>query len=396
MFVVGNVLLYVWANVLPLPENEELIASYQQCVSLIWISIFFELLVEPFYIYGHLNGFIKSRVLIEGFTNMFRTFGMVLIVFCESEPKEILALFGSLHLLSSIGYSLLYFLVFYFHFQTSSDGGEVTCLSDFLPSRNHLADTRKLLAIVGTFFVQTVLKQLLTEGESIVMTFFNLLSFADQGVYHAISNLSSLAARFVFAPIEESSYLVFAQCIDRNQPFERQPKRKLQVVDRVLKQLLRLMLLIGLVIVIFGFNYSQLALLLYGGREFASRKAVEVMQCQCFYVAIIALNGVTETFTFAVMSQAELIRFNYLMVALSVLFLVSSFLLVPIIGLPGFVLAVSIQMLGRIAFSLNLIRKSFRRASMSITLNELLPRRLVIGYLLVVFSSLFALNVSSE
>lgn len=396
MFVVGNVLLYVWANVLPLPENEELIASYQQCVSLIWISIFFELLVEPFYIYGHLNGFIKSRVLIEGFTNMFRTFGMVLIVFCESEPKEILALFGSLHLLSSIGYSLLYFLVFYFHFQTSSDGGEVTCLSDFLPSRNHLADTRKLLAIVGTFFVQTVLKQLLTEGESIVMTFFNLLSFADQGVYHAISNLSSLAARFVFAPIEESSYLVFAQCIDRNQPFERQPKRKLQVVDRVLKQLLRLMLLIGLVIVIFGFNYSQLALLLYGGREFASRKAVEVMQCQCFYVAIIALNGVTETFTFAVMSQAELIRFNYLMVALSVLFLVSSFLLVPIIGLPGFVLAVSIQMLGRIAFSLNLIRKSFRRASMSITLNELLPRRLVIGYLLVVFSSLYALNVSTE
>lgn len=396
MFVVGNVLLYVWANVLPLPENEELIASYQQCVSLIWISIFFELLVEPFYIYGHLNGFIKSRVLIEGFTNMFRTFGMVLIVFCESEPKEILALFGSLHLLSSIGYSLLYFLVFYFHFQTSSDGGEVTCLSDFLPSRNHLADTRKLLAIVGTFFVQTVLKQLLTEGESIVMTFFNLLSFADQGVYHAISNLSSLAARFVFAPIEESSYLVFAQCIDRNQPFERQPKRKLQVVDRVLKQLLRLMLLIGLVIVIFGFNYSQLALLLYGGREFASRKAVEVMQCQCFYVAIIALNGVTETFTFAVMSQAELIRFNYLMVALSVLFLGSSFLLVPIIGLPGFVLAVSIQMLGRIAFSLNLIRKSFRRASMSITLNELLPRRLVIGYLLVVFSSLYALNVSTE
>ena len=389
-------LLYVWANVLPLPENEELIASYQQCVSLIWISIFFELLVEPFYIYGHLNGFIKSRVLIEGFTNMFRTFGMVLIVFCESEPKEILALFGSLHLLSSIGYSLLYFLVFYFHFQTSSDGGEVTCLSDFLPSRNHLADTRKLLAIVGTFFVQTVLKQLLTEGESIVMTFFNLLSFADQGVYHAISNLSSLAARFVFAPIEESSYLVFAQCIDRNQPFERQPKRKLQVVDRVLKQLLRLMLLIGLVIVIFGFNYSQLALLLYGGREFASRKAVEVMQCQCFYVAIIALNGVTETFTFAVMSQAELIRFNYLMVALSVLFLGSSFLLVPIIGLPGFVLAVSIQMLGRIAFSLNLIRKSFRRASMSITLNELLPRRLVIGYLLVVFSSLYALNVSTE
>ena len=155
------------------------------------------------------------------------------------------------------------------------------------------------------------------------------------------------------------------------------------------------MILIGLVIVLFGFNYSQLALLLYGGREFASRKATEVMQCQCFYVAIIAVNGVTETFTFAIMSQAELSRFNYLMVSLSVLFLVSSFLLVPIIGLPGFVLAVSLQMLGRIAFSFNLIRKSFRRTSMNIALSEMLPKRLVIGYLLLAFTSLYALNVSS-
>ena len=190
-------LIYVWCNLLSLPENEELIASYRLAVFLIVISIFVELLVEPFY--GHLNDFIKSRALIEGFTNMFRTFGLVVVVFCESEPKEILASFGRLHLLSSIIYSLSYFLVFYFHFQTAGsdpneDGAEVNFLSDFLPSRNHLADTRKLLAIIGTFFVQTVLKQLLTEGESIVMTFFHLLSFADQGVYNAISSLSSLAA----------------------------------------------------------------------------------------------------------------------------------------------------------------------------------------------------------
>lgn len=397
LFVVGFVLRYVWGNLLPLPENEELIASYQLCVCQIVTSIFVELLVEPFYIYGHLNGFIKSRVLIEGFTNMFRTFGMVLIVFCESEPKEILALFGILHLLASIGYSLIYFLVFYFHFQTinSNNRTDANCLSDFLPSFSDLHDTGKLLAIVGTFFVQTIFKQILTEGESIVMTFFNLLSFADQGIYHTINNLSSLAARFVFAPVEESSYLVFAQFINRNQPFERQPERNLQVVCRVLKQLLRLMILIGLVIMAFGFNYSQLVILLYGGREFASTEAVEVMKCQCFYVAIIAINGVTETFTFASMSRKELVLFNYLMVSLSMVFLVSSFLLVPIIGLPGFVLATSIQMVGRIAFSFYLVRKNFARTSLKVTPNDVLPRRLVIGYLLFASISLYTLNVSS-
>lgn len=226
------------------------------------------------------------------------------------------------------------------------------------------------------------------------MTFFNLLSFSDQGVYNAINNLSSLAARFIFAPIENNSYLVFAQFIDRNKPFNEQSKKDLQVVDRVLKQLLKLMVLIGMIIVFFGYNYSELVLLIYGGKQFANEKAIGLMRWQCLYVAIIAINGVTETFTFASMSKDELNKFNYLIAVLSVVFLGSNFVFVNLIGLPGFVLSACIQMLGRIAYSFYLISKDFKMISISIKLNDLLPNRIIVAYLFLVFTSLMFLNVS--
>ena len=68
-----------------------------------------------------------------------------------------------------------------------------------------------LAQLTWGFFKQGVLKQLLTEGERYVMTVFSVLTFTEQGVYDVVNNLGSLAARFLFLPIEESSYFYFAQ-----------------------------------------------------------------------------------------------------------------------------------------------------------------------------------------
>jgi len=69
--------------------------------------------------------------------------------------------------------------------------------------------------VAWSFFKQGILKQLLTEGERYLMTFFDILTFEEQGVYDLVSNLGSLAARFVFLPIEESAYFYFAQTLQR-------------------------------------------------------------------------------------------------------------------------------------------------------------------------------------
>lgn len=66
------------------------------------------------------------------------------------------------------------------------------------------------------------MKQLLTDGERYVMTFFNTLKFDQQGVYDVVNNLGSLAARFLFKPVEHASYFYFSQLIHREVPIKKQ------------------------------------------------------------------------------------------------------------------------------------------------------------------------------
>jgi len=117
------------------------------------------------------------------------------------------------------------------------------------------------------------------------MTVFAVLSFSEQGVYDVVSgklnklyqlrtnlkssflqvnNLGSMAARFLFLPIEESSYFYFAQMINRTVPIEKQPRCEVEQVAGVLRRLLRALTLLGAIIVVFGFSYSHLLLHLYG------------------------------------------------------------------------------------------------------------------------------------
>lgn len=78
--------------------------------------------------------------------------------------------------------------------------------------------------LVMAFFKQGALKQLLTEGEKYVMSITNVLTFHEQATFDIVNNLGSLAARFIFRPIEENSYFYFTQVITRNVPFKEQDK----------------------------------------------------------------------------------------------------------------------------------------------------------------------------
>lgn len=81
---------------------------------------------------------------------------------------------------------------------------------------------RNLARLTWSFFKQSFLKQILTEGERYVMTFLNVLSFGDQGVYDIINNLGSMVARFIFLPIEESFYIFFAKVLERGRDVKSQ------------------------------------------------------------------------------------------------------------------------------------------------------------------------------
>lgn len=169
------------------------------------------------------------------------------------------------------------------------------------------------------------------------MTVFGVLTFAQQGVYDVINNLGSLVARFIFLPIEESFYVFFARTLYRGEPAARQkevggevgvapmntgfilsphpfispllyPPSLQGVVSlsaNTLAMLLKFVLLVALTILSFGYSYSFLALDIYGGHLLSEGEGPSLLRWYCVYVLLLAVNGVTECFVFAAMSQAQ-------------------------------------------------------------------------------------------
>ena len=213
------------------------------------------------------------------------------------------------------------------------------------------------------------------------MTVFSVLTFTEQGVYDVVNNLGSMAARFIFMPIEESFYVYFAQMTNRQLPIEQQPRKEIEQVSSVLRRLLRslsllgflpfiyvscccnhssiwlivckwlsynFLLRLGLIIAVFGFSYSHLLLRLYGGSTLSDGSGPLLLRTHSLCIWFLAINGVTEAYVSAAMTSEQLDKYNRLMVALSIIFLGSAWLLSSLLGSVGFILANIINMSLRI------------------------------------------------
>ncbi|XP_043202891.1 protein RFT1 homolog isoform X1 [Amphibalanus amphitrite] len=91
-----------------------------------------------------------------------------------------------------------------------------------------------------------------------------------------------------------------------------------------------------------------LLLRLYGGALLAAGPAVSLLRAQCAYVLLLAVNGVLECYTFAVMRQEQINGYNRKMVLLSVIFVISTGIFTRLFGGVGFILANCVNMLTRI------------------------------------------------
>ncbi|XP_058516467.1 LOW QUALITY PROTEIN: protein RFT1 homolog [Ochotona princeps] len=302
-----------------------------------------ELLGEPFWVLAQAHMFDKLKVLAES-----------LSVILKSVLTACLGLWlphWGLHIfsLAQLFYTAVLVLchVVYFTNLLGSPGSSkpqalaVSRITDLLPSltRTRASVNWKEAKLTWSFFKQSFLKQILTEGERYVMTFLNVLNFGDQDVYDIVNNLGSLVARLIFQPIEESFYIFFAKMLEREKDAARQKQEDIAVAAAVLESLLKLALLTGLTVTVSGFAYSQMALDIYGGSMLSSGSGPVLLCCYCIYVLLLAINGVTECFTFAAMSKEEVDRYNFIMLALSCSFLVLSYLLIRWCGSVGFILA---------------------------------------------------------
>ena len=218
-----------------------------------------------------------------------------------------------------------------------------------------------LKILVLSFIKQGVLKQVLTEGERYVMSVSPVLSFSQQATYDVVNNMGSLAARFIFRPIEDSSFFYFTQMIARDVDLKEQKEEKVKEASQVLKNVCKGVTSIGLIGFVFGQSYAGTLLLLYGGPDFVAGGLPELLlRWHSFAIVLLAVNGITEGYMFATNSSKQINTYNYYMAVFSVTFLVLSYQLTNYFGPVGFILANCCNMAFRISYSLSYICKQYK------------------------------------
>ncbi|XP_077984686.1 man(5)GlcNAc(2)-PP-dolichol translocation protein RFT1-like isoform X3 [Glandiceps talaboti] len=387
----GLALAYFWLTVLEIP-NPDSIPNYSIGVITFTVSAILELLAEPLFVVGQALLFVKLRVIVEGIAIMCRC--LVTVILVVYFPHWGIVAFCCSQLAFTFVYVALYYTYFIKYVYSSHDKSfPLKSFRDFFPktSPGQKWTNLALAKLTWSFFKQGFFKQILTEGEKYVMTFFSVANFADQGLYDIIANLGSLAARFIFLPIEESGYLFFAQTLSRGVPLKEQSKESVTLATQVLENLLKFVFLIGLTILVFGYPYSYLLLDLYGGTLLSSGTGPLLLKSYCVYVLLIAMNGTLEAYVFAAMSSQDVDRYNHKLLVFSVVFLFFSWFFTKLIGVLGFIVANCINMGVRIIFSCYFVQNYYKETGKN-PLKSLIPSTLV----LIVFGISLVVTVISE
>eukprot|EP00026_Physarum_polycephalum_P007277 Phypoly_transcript_07335.p1 GENE.Phypoly_transcript_07335~~Phypoly_transcript_07335.p1 ORF type:complete len:527 (+),score=56.41 Phypoly_transcript_07335:39-1619(+) len=363
---------------------EELaIPNYEAGIYLFAIGSILELVSEPMYILAQNLFLFKVRTVVEASSIFLRCIiTYYLVVTCG------LGLLG-------FGYAQIFYGIFlivgyfgYFFSDVVSSRSFVTSFSQLFPSLKG-GINRESLTLWKIYEWQSVQKFILTEGEKFVL--WLSASLVDQGIYSVVNNLGSLVARFLFQPVEEMCRLLFSKLFANSKEKE---KKDVAAAQDVLRVLLKLMVLIGLIFVAFGPNFSALLLDTLYSRKFSGTKASAVLAWYCVYVAVIAVNGITEAFVHAVASPEELRWFNVLLISFSVVYVTTASVFIRLLETSGLIFANCINMGLRVAFSTNYILKFFKEFNpqKSISVTDILPNKVV---LVVLGVSFFATWISS-
>ena len=242
-----------------------------------------------------------------------------------------------------------------------------------------------LFTLASTFYGQSLFKQLLTSGDQYLIA--SLTSLASQGAYALASNYGSLLARVLFQPLEESSRALFARLIPSSSDSADAPGASedkgespsaaagTKQATSYLSRLLHAYLILGILIFSLGPPLSRPALALVAGSRWSETEAPLVLASYCYYIPLLALNGVLEAFVAATATPAQLRTQSLWMVAFSLLFACSGYVVLGQwdMGARGLVVANAVTMAGRIAWSFNFVQTEIRARGWYFDVEQILP-----------------------
>ncbi|XP_047365964.1 protein RFT1 homolog isoform X2 [Vespa velutina] len=366
---------YIWLFFLS--TSESLPPYYTFAVWAVALSCIIELSSLIVQLVANAFLFVKLKVMLDTIMITIRTSTFVPLILYY--PENALFAFGIAQLVAAIFYTTSYYAYFHYYINSITKFKQKRRMSlkdmndeyistefpfrtikDFLPGQLENSDSyldKKLTILTWSFFRQGILKQILTEGERLIMTVIPVLSFTEQGTYEVVNNLGSLAARFIFRPIEDSGYFYFTQMVKRDKPLLEQNPIKIQESISVLTHMCSAVTAIGFIILVFGQSYSSTLLWLYGGAKLTSNLPVLLLRTHCLAILLLGINGVTECYTNATADSATINKNNLIMIYESIAFLGASYLFVIWFGPVGFILGNCFNMSLRIAHSMIFINK---------------------------------------
>lgn len=224
-----------------------------------------------------------------------------------------------------------------------------------------------------SLYIQSSVKYILTQGDSILIA--SLASLRDQGAYALASNYGGLIARMLFQPIEESSRNLFAKLCASNPPSNKPSPDGIRQAREILSDILKLYNLISLAACALGPTIAPLLLKVVAGSKWAETGAGDVLATYCYYIPLLALNGVTEAFAAAVATNTQLHKQSLYMGAFFAGFAGAAYLFLRVLelGAQGLVYANCVNMALRIIWNMSFIRSYFRQNGSSFDIRPTLP-----------------------
>jgi hypothetical protein len=361
---------------------------FVDALNLYCLATFIELLTEPAFSAVQQKLLYKVRASAESTATLFRCLGTCgSAMWASKTGVDIGALpfaFGQL------AYASALLAVYTYKLWPVTKLGQFSLLPKRIPSTRDAPAvlnyfSAPLLRLTGSLTLQSSLKYVLTQGDSLLIT--TLASLSDQGAYALASNYGGLVARMLFQPIEESSRNLFAKlCADStpiSEPKTSQRKSEeateqennVKQASNILTTVLRLYSILSLFAACLGPTIAPILLSIVAGKKWSETSASETLSMYCYYIPFLAFNGVTEAFVAAVATNKELYIQSIFMGVFFALFAGSAWFFIGQLGWggSGVVAANSVNMGLRIVWNLWFIKGFFRDRRVDFSLSDAAP-----------------------
>ncbi|KAF3401608.1 Oligosaccharide translocation protein RFT1 [Penicillium rolfsii] len=232
---------------------------------------------------------------------------------------------------------------------------------------------RHLMSLAASVFVQSLVKHLLTQGDSMMLAALSTLE--DQGIYSLAANYGGLVARIIFQPLEESSRNLFSTLLSPDDKGKRN-EAQVRAAKKHLIDILRAYQVLSVLIFPLGPLMVPQVLRILGGQQWASNKVGDLLSLYCYYIPFLALNGITEAFVSSAANSREIRHQTIWMGGFSTCYALAAYLFLEVgsMGAYGLVLANIVNMVVRTLWSYGFIRTYLYRHGDGIQISEVSMR----------------------